>query len=234
MDRLEDEGKFLKQLLTLVSSQFGDHCEVVLHDLTNDYNHTIVDIRNGHITNRKIGGCGSNLGLEVLNGNVEDGDRFNYVTTTPDGKILRSSSIYIKNDKGEIIGAICINLDITESMRFEEFLRQYNHFETGLNEFFAQDINNLLEFLIRQARQLIGKTPKDMNKDERLAFLTHLDNKGAFQIAKSGIKVCKELGISKFTLYSDLDTIRNQLQKKETARKGKDRQKIPPAAIGQH
>jgi predicted transcriptional regulator YheO len=221
MDRLEDEGKFLKQILTLISSQFGDRCEVVLHDLTNDYNHTIVDIRNGHITNRKNGGCGSNLGLEVLNGNVEDGDRFNYVTTTSEGKILRSSSIYIKNDRGDVIGAICVNLDITESMRFEDFLREYNRFETGLNEFFAQDINNLLEFLIRQAQQLVGKAPKDMNKDERLAFLTHLDSKGAFQIAKSGIKVCKELGISKFTLYNDLDIIRNRFQKEKPPEKEK-------------
>lgn len=29
---------------------------VVLHDLEKDYEHTIVDIRNGHITNRKVGG----------------------------------------------------------------------------------------------------------------------------------------------------------------------------------
>jgi predicted transcriptional regulator YheO len=205
---LQDENALLKQVLTLISAQFGDRCEVVLHDLSQDYNHTIVDIRNGYITNRKIGGCGSNLGLEVLNGKVEDGDRYNYVTTTTDGKILRSSSIYLKDDQGKIIGSICVNLDITESIRFESFLRSYNHFETGQSEFFAQDVNNLLDYLIQQAQQLIGKQPKDMNKDERLTFLSHLDQKGAFQIAKSSIKICNILGISKFTLYSDLEAIR--------------------------
>jgi predicted transcriptional regulator YheO len=210
MDRLDDEQSFLRQLLTLISSQFGDSCEVVLHDLTKDYNHTIVDIRNGHITNRKIGGCGSNLGLEVLNGSVVDGDRFNYVTTTADGKILRSSSIYVKNEEGAVIGSICINLDITESIQFEGFLRKYNHFETSQNEFFAQDVNNLLDYMVQQAQQLVGKAPKDMNKDERLTFLSHLDRKGAFQISKSSIKICELLGISKFTLYNDLDTIRGQ------------------------
>jgi predicted transcriptional regulator YheO len=213
MEQLEDEKYFLEQLLTLIASQFGDRCEIVLHDLTRDYNHTIVDIRNGHITGREIGGCGSNLGLEVLSGRLDEGDRFNYVTTTPDGKILRSSSIYLKNAAGKVIGSICINLDITESLRFEGFLRKYNHFETGQDEFFAQDINSLLEFLIRQARRLIGKTSGEMNKEERQAFLSHLDSKGAFQIAKSSARICRELGISKFTLYNDLDAIRSQAKK---------------------
>ncbi|MDR2808512.1 MAG: helix-turn-helix transcriptional regulator [Spirochaetaceae bacterium] len=213
MDRLEDEKQLLQQLLSLIASHFGDRCEVVLHDLTNEYNHTIIDIRNGHITGRKIGGCGSNLGLEVLSGNMKDGDRFNYVTTTLDGKILRSSSIYIKNDAGVVIGSLCINLDITESIQFEGFLRKYNHFETTQKEFFAHDINNLLEFLIQQACRLIGKAPREMNKDERLAFLAQLDSKGAFQIAKSSVRICKELGISKFTLYNDLDSIRSQSKK---------------------
>jgi predicted transcriptional regulator YheO len=216
MERLADEKQFLEQILTLIASQFGDRCEIVLHDLTRDYNHTIIDIRNGHITGRQIGGCGSNLGLEVLNGRLDEGDRFNYVTTTPDGKILRSSSIYLKNTAGQVIGSMCINLDITETIRFEDFLRKYNHFETGQDEFFAQDINSLLEFLIRQARQLIGKPTGEMNKEERQAFLSHLDSRGAFQIAKSSIRICQELGISKFTLYNDLDAIRSQAKKERS------------------
>jgi predicted transcriptional regulator YheO len=210
VNRLEDEAPFLKQLLALISSQFGDRCEVVLHDLTQDYNHTIVDIRNGHVTNRRVGGCGSNLGLEVLNGSVEDGDRFNYVTTTADGKLLRSSSIYIKNDAGRVIASICINLDITESIQFEGFLRKYNHFETSQNEFFAQDVNTLLDFMIQQAQQLIGKELKTLSKEDRMTVLSYLDRKGAFQISKSSVKICKVLGISKFTLYNDLEAIREQ------------------------
>jgi predicted transcriptional regulator YheO len=211
MDTIDNEEKFLKQLLTLIASQFGDRCEVVLHDLTKDYDRTIVDIRNGQVTGRAVGGCGSNLGLEVLNGSVEDGDRFNYVTTTPDGRILRSSSLYIKNNEGVVIGALCINLDITETIRFEGVLHQYNHFETGQREFFAQDVSSLLDYMIRQAQQRIGKKPESMNREERLTFLAYLDRKGAFQITKSSAKVCNILGISKFTLYNDLEAIRQSV-----------------------
>lgn len=210
--KITDEAKLFDQLLTLIASQFGSNCEVVLHDLTNDYNHTIVDIRNSHVTNRRIGGCGSNLGLEVLSGSVVEGDRFNYVTTTPDGKILRSSSIYLQNDEGKVIGSICINLNITESLQFEGFLRQYNHFEASQSEFFAQDVNNLLDYLIQQAQELVGKEPRDMNKEERITFLTYLYRKGTFQISKSSIKICEILNVSKFTLYNDLETIRAQIE----------------------
>ena len=53
MKTLDEIMPVLQQLLTLVEQHFGNKCEVVLHDLTKDYNHTIVDIRNGDITLRK-------------------------------------------------------------------------------------------------------------------------------------------------------------------------------------
>ena len=210
MKQIADEAKLFDAILTLIAAQFGSNCEVVLHDLTKDYATTIVDIRNGHITNRKIGGCGSNLGLEVLRGNILDGNRYNYVTTTSDGKILRSSSIYITDDDGNVIGSLCINLDITDTIQFEGFLKQYNHFEVSQNdEYFAQDVNTLMEYMIQQAQALVDKDPKSMNKQDRLTFLSFLDKKGAFQISKSSNRICEVLDISKFTLYSDLETIRN-------------------------
>ena len=208
MKSLFDEQKLLNQVIALIASHFGNKCEVVLHDLTKDYEHTIVDIRNGHITNRQIGGCGSNLGLEVLSGSVMNGDRFNYITNTSDGKILRSSSIYLTGDSGQVIGSICINLDITESVRFEGYLKQFNNYEIHQEEFFAQDVGNLLQFLIQQAQARIGKSPELMNRDEKISFLTYLDEKGAFLIQKSGDRICEVLGISKFTLYNYLESIR--------------------------
>ena len=120
--------QFCLQLARGIAQQFGSNCEIILHDLTKDYNHTIVDIRNGHITDRNIGDCGSNLGLEVLRGTVQEGDRYNYVVYTRDGKILRSSTMFIKNDEGNVIGCLCINLDITETVRLEEFLKRYARF----------------------------------------------------------------------------------------------------------
>lgn len=211
MKSIDEEFSLFQQILTLISNHFGSKCEVVLHDLTKDYNSTIVDIRNGTVTNRTVGGCGSNLGLEVLRGTIVDGDRFNYVTTTQDGRILRSSSIYLKDDDGQVIGSICINFDITETLQFEGYLRQFNHFDNNHNEeeIFASDVNNLLSHLIQNGQEKIGKPAADMNKNERIAFIRFLDDKGAFLITKSSEQICELLGISKFTFYNYLEISRN-------------------------
>lgn len=213
MNTIEENLPLLKQILTLIASEFGSHCEVVLHDLTKNYDNTIIDIRNGHITNRTVGGCGSNLGLEVLRGTVVDGDRFNYVTTTQDGKILRSSSIYLRDNDGKVIGSICINLDITDTLKFEGYLRQYNHFEnqtTEQEEVFASDVNNLFAHLIEKGQEAVGKPAAEMDKSERIRFIRYLDDKGAFLVTKSSEQVCDMLGISKFTFYNYLEASRSE------------------------
>lgn len=214
MNSIQQESKFIDQIMTLLETQFGNKCEVVLHDLTKDYSQTIVDIRNGHITNRSVGGCGSNLGLEVLNGSVVDGDRFNYITHTPTGRILRSSSIYIKNDAGIPIASVCVNYDITEMVQFEAVLKNFNHYEVSQDEVFVQDVTGLLDFLLQEGQKMINKPLDQMTKEEKIDFIGFLDKKGAFLITHSSERVCELLGISRFTFYNYLEGSRSK-QKSE-------------------
>lgn len=210
MKHISDEKQLLSQILNMLSNHLGDSSEIVLHDLTQGYEHTIVDIRNGALTGRTIGDCGSNAGLEVLRGTVKDGDRYNYVTQTPDGKILRTSSLYIRDDTGAVIGSICVNTDITETVRFEEYLHRHNQYELPQegDEIFARDVGQLLDYLIQQAQLRCGKVPEAMTKKDKLEFIRFLDEKGAFLISKAGPRICDTLKISKFTLYSYLDSVR--------------------------
>jgi predicted transcriptional regulator YheO len=128
MKSIHEQRELFNKIMTLLERHLGPKCEAVLHDLTGDYGSSIADIRHGHITNRKIGDSGSNLGLEVLRGTAQDGDQFNYITYTRDNKVLRSSSIYIRGEDGKVIGAVCLNTDITQSLLCEEFLHQLNQF----------------------------------------------------------------------------------------------------------
>lgn len=201
----------LRQIVDMLEQQFGSHCEVVLHDLSKPYDQTIVDIRNGYITGRSIGDCGSNLGLEVIRGTVKNGDKYNYFTHTRDGKVLRSSSIYLKDTLGQVRYSLCVNVDITDSVKFENYLREANKYEIGEHrseEVFVSNVGDLLDYFLDEGRQFIGKDTGEMNKDEKMKLLEFLDRKGAFLISKSGEKVCEVLGISKFTFYNYLETIR--------------------------
>lgn len=220
MKTIQDEIEFFEKILTLLERHFNDNCEIVLHDLLKPYEHTIVDIRNGDVTGRKIGGCGSNLGLEVLKGSVKNGDIYNYITYTDNNKVLRSSTIYIRDDDENVIGSICINTDISESLAFEKYLKNFNKYSVEINnidnnesspqvkEFFVDNIQDLLIQLFAQAENSVGVPAALMNRNEKLDFLKYLDEKGAFLITKSGEKVCEFLSISKYTLYKYLDETR--------------------------
>lgn len=201
----------ISQFIALIEKQFGNKCEVVFSVLE-EGRLRIKDIRNGHVTGRREGDDGDTGGLEVVSGSVVNGDCFNYITTIRDGRILRSSTIYIHDDEGKVCAAVSVNLDITDTMRMEGFLRQYNQFERGNNsqdDISAFDVNGLLDHLIENGQQKIGKSAEEMSKSEKVEFIHFLDERGAFLITKSGERVCELLEISKFTFYSYLEKSRN-------------------------
>lgn len=211
MKKVFEEKDNLIRLIKMISNQFGDKCEVVLHDLTEDYNHTIVAIENSHVTGRKVGDCGSNLGLEVLRGKNSSGDRYNYKTQLKDGRFIRSSTVHLKDDDDKIIGAICVNYDITNFLITENILKGFTDFPTDSKEdteIFANNVNELLDYLIQECQKIIAKPVSVMTKNDKIRAVEYLDSKGAFLITKSGDRVCDYLKVSKYTLYNFLDIAR--------------------------
>jgi predicted transcriptional regulator YheO len=217
MESVKNELDFLKSLMKGITALFGSNCEVVLHDHKEQpYESTIIAIENGHITGRHIGDCGTNLGLEVLRGSAQNGDRYNYATQTKNGRMLRSSSIYLRNSEDTVIGAMCINFDITDLMVAEQTVSKVcqNPFHTdsvdkNVTEVFASDVNDLMEALIQEAHQIIDKPVASMTREDKIRALKFLDNKGAFLIKKAGDKIAKYFDISKYTMYSNLENIRS-------------------------
>ena len=67
---------------------------------------------------------------------------------------------------------------------------------------------------------MVGKPVALMNKGgTRSKAIQFLNNSGAFLITKSGDKVCKFFGISKYTLYSYIDEAKGGRQLRETETK---------------
>ncbi len=214
MNRVQDEFRMFQSLMKGLTAIFGTNCEVVLHDLTEGYESTVVMIENGHVTDRRVGDCGSNLGLEVLRGTVVDGDKYGYFTNTRDGRVLRSSSIYIRNDDGKVVGCLCVNFDVSNLMVADKTIRSLISNGEGEKEeeFFVNDVNQLLDALLRKAREEVGKPVSYMSREEKVKVVRFLDQKGAFLITKAGNRICQFLDISKFTLYSYLDEVHSESQ----------------------
>jgi predicted transcriptional regulator YheO len=199
---------FLEQLAKGVAGHFGDNCEVVVHDLTEDAEHTIVDIENGQVTGRTIGDGSSRIVLEAMSKKPEElQDRVNYLTQTEDGKILKSSTIFIRDENKTIIAIFSINYDITNFILMDYSLKNILKTNDGEDEpeKITNGVNELLDGLITESVKIINKPVSQMNRDDKIRAVRFLHDSGAFLIKKSGEKVSKFFGISKYTLYNYID-----------------------------
>ena len=193
-----------------IAAQFGSNCEVVVHDLSRHPDHSIVEIVNGHVTGRKVGDGASHVVIEQLQTNdPEPKDHLCYLTKTPDGKILKSSTVYIRNSKGKVSAIFSINYDISKLLMVESAVRDL--ISTGEETQQTEpekivNINDLLDDLIEQSVALVGKPVALMNKYDKVKAIRFLNQNGAFLVTKSGDKIAKYFGISKYTLYSYIDT----------------------------
>ncbi len=211
MKKIKDESEILKRLAKGIAAQFGEKCEVVLHDYEQPFERTIVAIENGHVTGRKIGDSSTNLGLEVMRGSTGGDDKYSYVTQTKDGKILRSTTVYLRDGAGAAIGSLCINFDITDFKMAESTLRTItsNNASQETKEVITNDIGEMLDALIWQSIDYVGIPVAHMTREDKIKGLLFLEEKGAFLIKKSGDKVSKIYDISKYTMYNYLNETKN-------------------------
>ena len=202
---------FLKQLAHGLAIQFGSSCEIAIHDLkTKDLEKSIVYIENGHVSNRQTGDGPSGIVLETLQSDPSTiQDKLSYLTKTEDGRILKSSTFYIRDDDGSISYIFSLNYDITAFTAASTAIQSLIATKDNLPDLtgdsprqITHNVNELLDLLIEQAVAKVGKPVAMMNKDDKVAVVQYLDHAGAFLITKSGDKVSSYLGISKFTLYS--------------------------------
>lgn len=205
--------ELLKQLADGLARQFGPDCEIVIHDLTHqDLEHSVAYIKNGHISNRRAGDGPSKVVLETMHKDPASlTDHLGYLTRTSEGKILKSSTMYIRNADGAAIDyLLSINYDITGLLTVDRSIKALIDTEPQEDvkkqpEQIVHNVNDLLDSLIEQSVALIGKPVALMNKEEKVTAIQFLNDAGAFLITKSGDKVSKYFGISKFTLYSYID-----------------------------
>lgn len=205
------QSETLKQIARAMAAQFGPNCEVVVHDLSaQNAEHAIAYIENGHVTGRKVGDGPSKVVMDqILHADENPVDRLAYLTRTPDGKILKSSTIYIRNSKGKVAAILSINFDISALLMISGAVNDIiatPESETEEQEkITVLNVNDLLQELIEQSVTLVGKPVALMNKDDKVRAIQFLSEHGAFLITKSGDKVAKYFGISKYTLYSYID-----------------------------
>ena len=203
----------LKQLARGLAAQFGSDCEIVIHDLASeDLDKSIVHIENGHISGRSLNGGPSAVVLDTIKHQSKKADdRLAYLTRTENGRILKSSTLFIRDENEKPRYVFAINYDITNLMALDSSIqaliscRESENRNENTPRKIPQDVNQLLDELIQQSVDLVGVPVPLMTKEDKIKAINYLNEAGAFLITRSGDKVSKYFGISKYTLYSYVD-----------------------------
>lgn len=198
-------------LAEFLGSVLGPDYEIVLHDVSGD-TPQVLAIVNSQISGRRSGSPLSSLAMDFLNNHVyENRDyQINYRGMSAVGEQLRCSTFFIKDDKGQILGMLCINFMLEKYEKFvssvTDFMEKSFCFATShsgeevLLEVFHSGVEPIYERCIRQmfgGSGLPGRLPQ-MQKKQLVGLL---EEEGVFQIKGAIADVAQRMGISAASVY---------------------------------
>ena len=189
----------------------GPDCEVLVHDLKN-IKESIIFVANGHITDREVGGGITDYALSIITkDNYRTKDSVvNYIGRSNEGKITRSSTYYIKDDNGELIGLLCVNYDISKLLEIKndiDYLINLNNDlqDDNILENFSNHKNDSVDkFLDDSIRRCILESDSDVpiNEVENIKNPVNIMYKlGIFNIKDSVNSVANLFNLSPQTIY---------------------------------
>ncbi|MEN6369723.1 MAG: helix-turn-helix transcriptional regulator [Thermotogota bacterium] len=217
--RLHPLLALVREMVPDLQRAIGPNCEVVLRDLQSAGN-PIAAIA-GDITHRQVGDPPTGLMQQWLESGNTNEDHLNYSGRTSDGKPLRASTLFLRDETGDLIGCICINIDISHVLEIEKWSSSYCDTKGiilfggdpalphGIDDT-AEDIKTVILRTIDGAVAQIGKRPEAMTKSDRLHLVRSLDVMGVFALRNAKEYVAAALGVSKAAVYNYLHETRRE------------------------
>ena len=213
-------NKLLEPYATIVdfmADYLGEHTEIVLHDLT-DLEHSIVKIRNGHISGRHENDPCTDFVLRVLQqaSSTAQYDT-NYGSSDRNGRSIKSGSFYIRDQDKKIIGMLCINMETDTYSQLRAYLDSFfGYCETKklpseherVKENLGISIEEMVDAVLARVIANCGCDVKHLSSEGKEQIIEQLDNEGIFLLKGSIPKTAAALGISEPTVYRYLKKLK--------------------------
>lgn len=215
-------------VMNFISKTIGPDYEITLLDATSNPK-KVIALVNGHISGRDVGAGLSPLAQKAISEKeYENADYIiNRTSYAVSGKALRSSMFFIKDDKGELEGILCINFD---DSRFSELsnnifsLCHPDKYYTGNTEInigsfdseksygvdreekssFKETIGNIVDRDLEKYSVSVDR----LTQEERLEIIKRLDEQGIFMMKGAVNTVSEKLKCSPASTYRYLSMIR--------------------------
>ncbi len=64
-----------------------------------------------------------------------------------------------------------MNLDITDTIKFEGFVKKFNQLEIGVDtrKVFGKNVSELLDYLLQESENSVGKSVASVTKEDKLS-----------------------------------------------------------------
>jgi len=202
----------IKKMADSIVMSLGKNCEIVVHDFSS-LDKSIIHVA-GDVTGRKPGAPITDFVLKRLReyGNSVT-DCYHYKTMTQQGRVLKSSTVFVRSASRQVIGCYCINIDVTDLLNtvhmINDLIRTEDLADSGQQETFASSVTETLSALIDKAIETMGKQPAMLTRSERIVFIDTLERMGGFVIKGAVDQIALVMGLSKYTVYRYLQTVRS-------------------------
>lgn len=198
-----------------ISKCFGNHIEVVLYDLRN-FEKSGIKIYS-HIIGRDEKIPITEFSLNLLEDKIYEKE--NFITNSKgviEGKILRLSTLFIKDDDEKLIGMLCVNVDITKYISMSKELEEFAYFGLDKNKVkkskiiadFPKSIKEMINITLSDYLSKNGYDWQRLNKEEKLYTIKKLNDKGIFNLRGGISEVSDALKVSEPTIYRYLCEVR--------------------------
>jgi predicted transcriptional regulator YheO len=200
----------LRPVVDGLAETLGRSGEVVLHDYR-DVEHSVVAVA-GEVTGRRPGDAMSEIGLRVLAAGDAARNEVNYLTRTADGRLLKCSTFPLRTEDGTLIGALCVNVDVTTLSRATAVLAELTGEASSraaptATTNFSGDIDQVIDSVVDAAEAASVLPVTSLPRSDRLQVIRSLQDAGVFALRGAPARVSSRLGISRAALYNDLATV---------------------------
>lgn len=223
-------------IVQFLGKTLGPDYEVVLHDLNPEHNE-IVAIANSHVSGRSIGSPLTNASLKMLIDKAYETDDFlcNYKGIAENGRMLRSSTMFIKDADGHPAGLLCINFDDSRYLQLHDSLLSIIHPQEyitahasvkktadgipplpsagpqkpePITENFSMDIPSLMHKMFADATVSIPTPADRLNQQEKKDIIEKLHKQGLFQLKGAITFIAEQFACSSATIYRYLSELK--------------------------
>ncbi|WP_112165669.1 PAS domain-containing protein [Klebsiella sp. WCHKl090539] len=190
----------LESIAEGLSETFAPFCEVVVHDLKTP-DHAVISIRN-NLSGRQPGDPATELGLARISSPDFPNILANYANKFSDGRPAKSTSIGIKNEAGEYVAALCLNVDMTLFRGMQNALAQFTSLSSNsVSENLESGGTEMIRQRIEQYAARLATTPRSLSVHDRKQLVAELKSSGLLEVRRAMETVSQHLGISRATAY---------------------------------